>query len=601
MEKSIRELEYKTPAISILFLARLIDLLIASAPMLLIYIFYKIYDWQSLLIVFSIFNAIVFTYFVLIPYWLKGNTLGKLICNLRLIIYSKKRLFFCIILREIYYLYIPLLFQLLTQIIALLFFKYYRPGDNNIDTNGWKIAVMIKNIGNVFFAIWFFYLVITIYLNPNKRSAIDAKFNIKVLYISKKIKQDKVVVMNQENENRGPGLFDMSKIIIDKENNFKETNSLINSLVDKSVLNGAVIKLIYKNNVVFNKAYGYNDLGLKQEMDKNLIFRGYSITKILTAVCTLYLIERNLLNLDDDIALYLPWFKNIKLYEGDKIVIPKNKIKIKNLLTMTSGITYGGKNTNTEKETERVLFSLRNKNLTADEFTKAISEVPLEFEPGTKWKYGLSYDILGAIIEKVTQKKYSDFIKESILIPLGMKDTDFYLKDVSREAFVYRVILEKEKNKLEKYESFNFLSQQVYEEPNIIMGGSGVYTTCDDYTKFLQFLLTGKDIEGNQLISNNLLIQMRTDQVHSLKKYLYMNINDDFTYGYGVRVRINNTLEPLTSLGQFGWDGLLGSSCIIDPRNDLVVCFMASTKQTDGSLVKNLSKAIYKDLENELR
>ncbi|WP_342275470.1 serine hydrolase domain-containing protein [Spiroplasma endosymbiont of Cantharis lateralis] len=389
-------------------------------------------------------------------------------------------------------------------------------------------------------------------------------------------------------------------------NNFENTKKKLIELVEKKYFTGAVLKINKEKQNIFSFSYGINDVDTKSEMNENLIFRGYSLTKTVTVAAFLTLIDEKVINLNDPLHKFFPEFKNMKVLNSqnnNEIVDAKNEILIKHLLTMTSGLAYFGNKTITQKQTTLLLSEfakpIDGKFMDYSTFINKLSKIPLEFEPGTNWRYGLSLDVIAAVIEKATSMSYRDFVKQRIFDRLEMLDSDFYLKDRKREAKVYNWSLLEDEPILEKVENFNFFIQEIDNVPNMPMGGAGLFTTVGDYLKFLDFLIDGKDINGKQIISEKILKEMTTDRLKKLRSNFRWTLNEDYSYGYGVRVRIENKNFPLTEIGEFGWDGLLGSTGLVDPLNKFSVCLMLSSKPGHNKLIESeFFEKLYQDLKS---
>lgn len=368
---------------------------------------------------------------------------------------------------------------------------------------------------------------------------------------------------------------------------FNNVEQVITSFMDRKLFKGAVIRICKNKETIYSKSFGYNDQSNTVLLNGNEIFRAYSMTKPLTAFAVLLLVDKGLINLNDDISKYIPSFKD------------KN-ITIWNLLTMTSGITYSGNKSNTQIQIKSILDQWMKEKRDLEWLCDQLSQVELLFEPGKGWYYGLSLDIVSRIIEVVTNKTYRDFIKEEIFNKFEMFDSDFYLFDPKREANVFKWTFVNDKPNLELVKDFNFLIQDIYQLPVCPMAGAGLFTTADDYSKFLNVLLDGK-FKDQQVISHSLLQEMKSDQLskNNLKQFFKWNLNADYSYGFGVRVRIKNELYPLTEVGEFGWDGLLGSSGLVDSKNKITSTIMLSSYPGHNSTVESeFFDALYKDLRN---
>ncbi|ALD66006.1 serine hydrolase domain-containing protein [Spiroplasma cantharicola] len=386
-------------------------------------------------------------------------------------------------------------------------------------------------------------------------------------------------------------------------NNFENTKNKLIEFVEKKYFTGAVLKINRNKENIFSFSFGINDVDKKTKMNEDLIFRGYSLTKTVTVAAFLTLIDKKIISLNEPLHKFFPEFKNMKVLNNNEIIDAKKEILIKHLLTMTSGLAYFGNKNITQKETTVLLSEfvkpVNGEFMNYKEFIKKLSKIPLEFEPGTNWRYGLSLDVIAGVIEKVTGMTYRDFVKEAIFDKLEMSDSDFYLKDKNREAKVYNWSLVNDEPILKKVENFNFFIQEIDKVPKMPMGGAGLFTTVKDYLKFLDFLIDGKDSKGNQIISKKILKEMTSDKLKKLKSNFRWTLNEDYSYGYGVRVRIKNDNFPLTEIGEFGWDGLLGSIGLVDPLNKFSVCLMLSSKPGHNKLIESEFFAeLYKDLKS---
>ncbi|WP_338985269.1 serine hydrolase domain-containing protein [Spiroplasma endosymbiont of Diplazon laetatorius] len=389
-------------------------------------------------------------------------------------------------------------------------------------------------------------------------------------------------------------------------NKFENTIKKIEEIIEKKYFTGAVLKICKNKEELFSSSFGINDLDTMSKMNKDLIFRAYSMTKVVTVVSFLILVQENKIKLTDPLYKFFPEFETMKVLDKENLeneVHCDTPILMNHLLTMTSSFTYFGNKNRTQKEVTKLLSDFAKKDndkfMNYETFMKELSKIPLEFEPGTGWRYGLSLDVIAAVIEKVSGKTFRDYVLEKVFTPLEMLDSDFYLKDKNREAKVYEWSLIDDEVNLKKIEEFNFFIQEIHKVPTMPMGGAGLFTSVDDYTKFLNFLLDGRDGNGNIILKEELLFEMKSDQLKELRKNFIWTVNKDYSYGYGVRVRMENDNYPLTELGEFGWDGLLGSTGLVDPKNKITMCLMLSSKPGHNKLIESeFFDSLYKDLNN---
>lgn len=367
---------------------------------------------------------------------------------------------------------------------------------------------------------------------------------------------------------------------------FKKTQQTINKLISDKLFNGAVIKITKNNQEIFHQEYGYNDLENNILMRKDNIFLLYSMSKPITVAAALILVQRNQLSINDSVQKFYPKFN-------------KN-ITIKNLLTMTSGVTYFWDYSNASNQLKDIKQKIEKDNISLQEFCELMSEIDWELLPNEHWQYGLNLDILGGIIESITNQSFASFLDENIFKPLEMKDTAFYIVDESRHTIVYDMIANENHNMLRANRNWSWMLPNKVKIPNAAFGGHGIFSTTNDYAKFLNMLLTGKH-QDKQILNTSLIKEMSSDQIFDLKGEFNEKSKfiSDYTYGYGVRVRIKNELTPLTEVGEFAWDGALGSASIVDPKNQITVSFMVSSFPGSNRIVqKELFGAIYEDLRN---
>lgn len=378
--------------------------------------------------------------------------------------------------------------------------------------------------------------------------------------------------------------------------NFLIAENKIKELIEKEFFRGAVFTVYKDKKELFTKTFGYNDFENKILLKEDNIFQGYSMTKPLTVLGFLILMQEGKISLMDRLCKYFPEFENMEMLDPEdetKTIKCETPIMMKHLLTMTSGFTYFGNKNKTQIETGKLLQKVFQKKAdgtyySLEETMKELSHIPLMFEPGTSWKYGVSLDVMGAVIEKVSGKSFREFMKENIFEPIGMKDTDFYLLDATRKTFVNQWSYENDKNTLVKWSEFKQLMQTIDKPPTASFGGSGIFTTAKDYSKFLNVLLDGKTIEGKEIIKKEYLDLMKKDQLSffGVQKDFKWTLTEGYSYGFGVRVRVNNEQWPQTEVGEFGWDGLLGSTGLVDPKQNLTMCLMLSSNPGHNKLIE---------------
>ncbi|AHI52452.1 serine hydrolase domain-containing protein [Spiroplasma culicicola] len=382
----------------------------------------------------------------------------------------------------------------------------------------------------------------------------------------------------------------------------KNSIKKINEFIENKYFTGASLIVSKNKQIIFKQHFGLNDVNLKTQFNDKTLFRAYSMTKPLTVIAFLILVQQNKLNFDTLLEDIFPCFKNqtqLVNQNSKETQIVNQKITMHHLLTMTAGMTYHGNKNQTQIETAKFIkdFSSKKDFWDYETFCNNLSQIPLLFEPGSSWHYGLCLDVISAVVEKVSQQKFSQFIEEQIFNKLNMLDSGFYVKDKTNEAKIYNWSFDGENNKLDMINDFNFLFQDIYQDTPISLGGAGLITTALDYNKFLNFLLDGKDENQKQILDFKFIKKMSQDQLKDLRQYFKWTLNEDYSYGYGVRVRIENESYPKTQIGEFGWDGLLGSTGLVDPKNKITMNLMLSSKPGHNKMIESeFFDSFYKDV-----
>lgn len=336
---------------------------------------------------------------------------------------------------------------------------------------------------------------------------------------------------------------------------------------------GAISLIVRNGKVVDWVAYGKRDLEAGLPMEKDTIVRIYSMSKIVTSVAALILLEEARFRLDDPIGEYLPELARMKVLTGGTAEKPlladaKRPITIKHLFTHTSGLTYDFGESPVEKLNRQA--KLPEAPSLAD-FVVRVSRLPLAHEPGERFSYGVSTDILGALVEKVSGRSFGAFLEERLLRPLGMKDSGFSVPEakLSRLAKIY------EKSKDGKLQPAKPLFDiQPSPGPKLESGGAGLFSTAGDYGRFMQMLLNGGQLEGVRILSRKTVELMMANHLNSLERTTHQfSESDGFGLGGGVRVDLAKS-NALGSVGQFGWDGAATTLARLDPKERVVLVLL---------------------------
>ncbi len=337
---------------------------------------------------------------------------------------------------------------------------------------------------------------------------------------------------------------------------------------------------------------------------ENQIYRIFSMTKPITSVCAFLLYERGELDLLAPVKDYLPYFDSMKVMKPDGSLRPcKKDILVRDLLNMTSGIVYPGEEDLPAKAMAECTATLTRRRkqgepVTSEDAGRAFASAPLAFEPGQAWRYGASADVMGIIIEKISGLSLGEFMKKEIFEPLEMKDTGFCIppSEKDRIATMYEF---DETGKLRPAtdKRLDILFTNRYGTLRTIeAGGSGLYSSMEDYMHFMEMLLGNGSWHGRRILSKATVDFIRTPQ---LTKKQYKTIYFDSIYGYSygnfMRVLVDKSAGTTNgSLGEYGWDGLPGCYMMIDPEKDLLFLYMQQIADgADNSMRRKMRQVLY--------
>lgn len=383
---------------------------------------------------------------------------------------------------------------------------------------------------------------------------------------------------------------------------------IMDSIIEKEVVHrkvvGANVLIIHNENEIYFKTIGYADKEQKRIMNRDTIFRMYSMTKPITAVAIMILVERKKINLLDPIKKYFPEFSNSLVYSSEGNLENINRdINIYDLLNMTSGIPYPDESHESGRKMDKLFKDLIKRReegelINTQDYIKYISQIPLVQQPGTKWVYGLSADILGGIIEIVTNKKFSQFLKEEIFDPLEMKDTDFFVPKSKLNRFAQNYKWNEERKELIPFTN-SHLGEYYGEDVAFESGGAGLVSTIDDYSHFAMMMINNGEYNGKRILDSKTIKFMTQDKLTKEQK-------DDFTwdgmkgYGYGnlMRILINKEeAKTSSSIGEFGWDGWTGNYVSIDPKEKLIILYFIQRCDSGVTpIIEKLKNVTYKSI-----
>jgi CubicO group peptidase (beta-lactamase class C family) len=384
-------------------------------------------------------------------------------------------------------------------------------------------------------------------------------------------------------------------------------DSGMKSLVDARKVAGMVTVLARHGKIVEEKTYGYADVASQKPMQKDTIVRIYSMTKPITGIAMMMLYEEGKWKPSDPIARYIPEFRDLKVYSGvdkdgnptfDK---PGHAPTMGELMSHTAGFTYGvfGATPVDKMYQEAQLLNAP----TLQDFIDRVAKLPLLYQPGEGWVYSISVDIQGYLVEKLSGRPFADFVRERIFLPLGMKDTGFYVpaEKLDRVASIYQSDAVAGAKAMPT-------DPGISQPPGLPSGGGGLYSTAGDYLRFAQMVLNGGQLNGVRLVAPSTVELMRTnhvsDEVKNARKFGigYYQMQPGLGFGYDFAIlEDTRKLGSTAGNGTFLWDGVAGTWFWIDPTNDVVfVGIIQRWLIAPGAPdVENLSRALtYQALVN---
>jgi CubicO group peptidase (beta-lactamase class C family) len=371
-------------------------------------------------------------------------------------------------------------------------------------------------------------------------------------------------------------------------------DDFINEEVASGKIPGAIVLIQHHGQPVYFRCFGKRDVDAGTPMTADSIFPIHSVTKTITSVTTMMLIDRGKIALDDTVSKYIPSFAGMMVgvetndHSGRPVldlVPPRRPINIGDLLLHTSGITYGFYGKGLVKAAYDGIYLGDFDNA---EFVERLAKLPLAEQPRTLWDYGHSTDVLGRVIEIVSGQSLYQFEKTNLLDPLGMTTTKFFLTDPAERAR-YAQPLAKDRH-IER----NSLDVTRWES-----GGGGMVSTISDFARYGQMLLNGGMLDGKTYLSPAAFTAMTTDHIGpgsgvARNYFYYPGDGFGFGYGFGIRTDPGNAVPPPPgSLGEIKWDGATGVYLVVDRAQDMFFVVMENAPSERMRVQVVLKKIIY--------
>ena len=345
--------------------------------------------------------------------------------------------------------------------------------------------------------------------------------------------------------------------------------------VERGRMPGAVVAIARKGKLAYYEAFGFVDKATNAPMPKDAIFALASMTKPLAAVATLMLAEQGDLLLNDPVGNYLPELKDMKVATPAGLVPAHRQPTLQDMLRHTAGVSYGNRG-DTPLQT---LYALRLKSAATQsgaEFLTELGALPLHYQPGTAWEYSLGLDVAGLAVEAVTNMRLGEFLQERLFGPLGMTDTGFVVPSAKAARIAKPLPVDPDTGRATTFRLP--VTPSRYD-----CGGGCAQGTALYYLKFAQMLLNRGSIDGTRILSRKTVEYMTANQlspsmdVSRLNEFAVEHM-DGFGFGLGVAVRTQAGVAGVPGTpGEFLWSGAQGTMFWVDPKEEMVVVFLANT------------------------
>jgi CubicO group peptidase (beta-lactamase class C family) len=369
----------------------------------------------------------------------------------------------------------------------------------------------------------------------------------------------------------------------------------VQAMIDKQQIAGAITLVARKGQVVHFETHGMMDLDSKRPMERDAIMRFYSMTKPVTTVALMMMVEEGKCQLGEPVSKYIPEFKNLKVFvEGStEDAALKREMTIKDLALHTSGLTYGFFGMSLIDQKYNRVDVLDADGDLAQMCTK-LSKIPLLYQPGERWNYSVSTDVLGRVIEIVSGIPLDRFLEQRIFKPLGMNDTAF---DVPRD-------------KISRFATnygpgptgltpVDGTTDSRYARPaTLYSGGGGLVSTATDYFKFAQMLLNKGAFNGRRILKTHTVEMMIHN--HLPAEVLPISIGDvmhGMGFGLGFAVRMTATDDSAGRVGEYGWSGAASTHFWISPKDELIVIALSQVMPYSNRLADALKPIVYEAIK----
>lgn len=378
----------------------------------------------------------------------------------------------------------------------------------------------------------------------------------------------------------------------------QKITGMLQDRVDAKTFPGAVLMIVRHGEIGYLETVGK----LRPDgpaMTRDGLFRIYSMTKPLTSVAAMMLVEDGKLSIGDPVARYIPEFKELQVAvdpaggAGEAKMEPARRpVTVQDLLRHTAGLTYGFFGAGAARKAYNEA-GIGNPTWSNEEFGRQIAAMPLEHQPGTTWEYSHATDVLGRVVEVASGQTLGAFLKARIFDPLEMTDTSFFVTDQSKAGRLAQPFADDAK--IGAIDLFDPLQQMAYES-----GGGGLVSTAGDYARFLQMMLNGGELDGARILGPKTVAFMTADHLGpGIKPGKYYLPGPGYGFGLGFAVRTSEGLaQAAGSVGEYYWGGAAGTYFWVDPVEDMFVLFMMQSPKHRVPMRSVLRDMVYGALDS---
>jgi CubicO group peptidase (beta-lactamase class C family) len=371
-----------------------------------------------------------------------------------------------------------------------------------------------------------------------------------------------------------------------------KVGEIMNGFIKDKKIAGGIVLIARNGKLVFQEPYGLQDLERKLPVKRDTIFRIYSMSKAITSAATLVLVDEGKLDLGAPVSNYLPEFSEMKVVDGETERPAKSPITVKDLFRHTSGIPYGNA---AGSRAEKLLEATNVLDMQSDLglMSTKLGQLPLEFDPGTKWKYGASIDVLGYLVQKVSGQPLDVFLKERIFDPLEMKDTGFFVPLEKQPRFAANYYSDGKGRLIIRDDA---MKSGYRRKPGLYSGGGGMVGTASDYMRFLLMIANDGEWQGKRILSKESAERMHTNQLP--KGVDWIGFGEEKRTGVGFGLGFSVTVEPSDKnpharKGEYGWGGAASTHYWVSPRERLIVVTMEQRWPYSPETEEALKPVIY--------